>query len=192
MIGQIEWDRAFAGLTESQHDTETDIRMNDASGIYTWVIATNTIYGDSLFADCFGFSDGETRSGRMLKDILARIHPGDLPRVARAIHEAIVSGLPYQETYRICRPDGSILEVTAFGICFHNAADEPSHFSGIVFPAATESISPENVILKNLLSAHDAAKRDGRSAIAEKIADIMAELGRETAGAARPDTRHLH
>jgi len=147
-----------------------------ASGIYTWVIGTDTVYSDSLVADIFGFGDSDARRGLPLGDYLARMHPDDLPRVAKAIHDTIISGQPYNEQYRVCRPDGSVIEITAFGSCFRDATNEPSHYSGILFPSDSVDNS-QSAIVTHLLAAYDLAFREGKIALAEKIIDTLVETG---------------
>ncbi len=148
----------------------------EASGIYIWVIATDTVYSDSLVAGIFGFSDNDARRGLPLGDYLARMHPDDLPRVAKSIHDTMISGEPFSEQYRVCRPDGTMMEITAFGSCFSDGNDEPSHYSGIIFPTSCAA-SSENAIVSHLLAAYDLAFRSGDTALAEKIIDVLVETG---------------
>lgn len=152
----------------------------DASGIYTWVIATDTVYSDSLVADVFGFSDGDARRGLPLGEYLARLHRDDLPRVAKAIHDTMISGQPFSEQYRVCRPDGSMMEITAFGSCFSDGSNEPSHYSGIIVPAGFAGRS-ENAVVTHLLAAYDLAFRGGNTVLAEKIIDALVETGWQAA-----------
>jgi PAS domain S-box-containing protein len=48
-------------------------------------------------------------------DFLARVHPDDRPRVERAIRAALDQGQPYDEDFRIVRPDGQLRWVEARG-----------------------------------------------------------------------------
>lgn len=164
----------------------------DASGIYTWVLATDTVYSDSLVADTFGFSRSEARRGLALGEYLARIHPDDLPRVAKAIHDTVASGLPFSEQYRVCRPDGTMVEITALGSCFRDAANEPLHYCGILFPIDA-CHGREATILGNLLAAYDIANREGRSNLAQKIVSALAEVsGQEADLDVAERAGHLH
>jgi PAS domain-containing protein len=173
--------------THSLGDATFHSSTNTGSGIYTWVIPTDTVYGDELVADLFGFDAVEAKSGLPLMTYLDRMHPEDLPRVAKAIHDTMVAGTSYQESYRICRPDGSVVTVTAFGSCFRNPNNEPMHYSGILFPAETPC-PRENELLSHLLAAYDIAEREERTELAEKIIDILADATEED----KPETPNIH
>jgi PAS domain-containing protein len=160
----------------SKPGAESAPRTSEASGIYTWVIATDRVYADSLVAELFGLDCRKAQDGLPLQDHLSRIHNDDLPRVAKAIHHTMMSGQPFGEQYRICRPDGSVAEVMAIGTCFRDGSGEPSHYSGIIFPIAGSG-GGENALLKHLLTAYDLARQDGKPALADKIVDALVEIG---------------
>lgn len=163
-----------------------------ASGVYTWVITTDTVYVDSLAAECFGFSAVEGRNGLPLLRYIERIHADDQPRVAKSIHDTMLTGNPFCEQYRVCRPDGSMVEVIAFGACFRDESGEPSHYSGMVFPKSTIDIHG-GPIIGHLLAAYDAACRENRPALAEKIIDALIEAGwQESDIAVSPQGVRLH
>jgi PAS domain-containing protein len=168
--------KSFEKTKSTRHSENFGNSAGEASGIYTWVIATDTVYADSLVADIFGFGHDDARRGLALKDYLARMHPDDLPRVAKAIHDTMTSGVPFSEQYRVCRPDGSMMEITAFGSCFCDSNNEPSHYSGIIFPAGFVDCS-ENAIVTHLLAAYDLAFREGKTVLAEKIIEALVESG---------------
>lgn len=146
-----------------------------ASGIFTWIVPLDTLYGDGLVAECFGFGSDEAKAGMPVGQYLSRIHPDDVERVTNAMRETIATGLPFQESYRVCRPDGSELEVAAYAACFRNSDDEPTHYSGIVCPLAA-SDPAEGMILRQLILAYDIAVREGKEVVAAKIAAAMAEI----------------
>ncbi len=177
---------------KSANDDVNQEPSADASGIYTWVVATDTVYSDGLVADMFGFSRSEARRGLALGAYLARVPPDDLPRVAKAIHDTVISGLPFSEQYRVCRPDGTTVEITAFGSCFRDAANEPLHYCGILFPVDACQ-GREGTILSNLLAAYDIANREGKSNLAQKIVSALAEVsGQEADLDVAEHAGHLH
>jgi len=163
-----------------------------ASGVYTWVITTDTVYVDSLAAECFGFSAVEGRNGLPLLRYIERMHSDDRPRVAKAIHDTMLTGNPFCEQYRVCRPDGSMVEVIAFGACFRDASGEPSHYSGMVFPTSTIDMH-DGSIIGHLLAAYDAACRESKPSLARKIIDALSEAGwQESDVAVTPQGTRLH
>lgn len=173
-------------------EADCNQETNEASGIYTWVISADTVYSDSLVAEVFGFGEREARNGLPLGDYLARIHADDLPRVAEAIQATVLSGRPYSEQYRVCRPDGSMVQITAFGSCFHDKTGAPSHYSGILFPADAAATGNDNAVVGHLLAAHELAYCSGRIDLADRIVDLLVEAGWQDAGddAAAPEQLH--
>jgi PAS domain-containing protein len=154
--------------------------IKPAAGIFTWILATDTVYCDASAAQSFGFATEEARRGLPLNQYLSRMHADDLPVVAKAIHDAIITGEPYQEDYRICRPDGSTIEVTAFGSCFRDASGEPSHYAGMIAPAV-KAMSSDDGLRQTCLAAYGIAKRHGRPSAA-KLVEALAAIIDEDGG----------
>ncbi|WP_112810964.1 PAS domain-containing protein [Ensifer sp.] len=102
------------------------------SGIFTWDIVQDRVYGDAALAELFGLAADETNRGLPLKLYLARVHPDDRPQLARKITETIVGGRAQQSTYRVRTRGGRYVSVIAFGRCFRNREDTPVLYSGIV------------------------------------------------------------
>jgi len=159
------------------------VQRHPASGIFTWEIATDLVYCDDAAAELFGFPLTDFQSGRPLRIFLDRIHADDLPRVARAIHDAMITGFPYQEDYRINRPDGTSVAVTAFGSCFRDGTGEPRHYAGMLVPIA-DSQGSETDLLSLCLTAYAAATQQGETRIAQKLLDVLGEI--EARDGARP------
>lgn len=150
----------------------------EGAGVYLWDIATDLVFADSAAAQTFGFDNSEAKAGLPISRYLERMHPDDVPRVAGAIHDAIISGGPYQEEYRVCHPDGSMVEVLAVGSCFRSPAGEAFQYAGILFPKEV-SAEGETTIRQLCIMAHDLARKDGKTDVAEKLVDILVSLGRQ-------------
>src|SRR4051812_29429859 len=99
---------------------DTAARSADA-GIFMWQLSDDTVYADAALADLFGLDSREAERGLPIVRFLDRIREDDRPDVAKAIHEAIVTGEAYQRDYRIVRPDATEVGVSAFGRCFRDA-----------------------------------------------------------------------
>lgn len=154
---------------------QSSLPATKEAGIFTWVIGSDTVYCDDLAAALFGFDSVQARKGLPVSHYLERMHPDDLPRVAKAIHETMITNLPYQENYRVCLPDGSVRELSAYGSCFRGADGEPSHYAGILMQVDAPA-DPDHALILHLLSAHDIALRDGRLELAAKIASLLAHV----------------
>jgi hypothetical protein len=133
--------------------------------------------GDDHAGRCWGLRPlRPAERGQPIISFLDRIDPEDKPKIARAIHEAIVTGEAYQQTYRVIRPDGSLVHVAAFGRCFRDAAGTPSHYAGIVCPAAVGS-SEQGALFWHCLQAHELARRSGQWEMVEYLEKALRHLG---------------
>jgi PAS domain S-box-containing protein len=111
-------------------------RMPDA-GLFTWDLESDLVYADSALAALFGLDPSETEHGLPLQTYLARVHPDDVPTLAKQIKDAIIAQHPTFQKYRSRRADGSYVYVSAFGRCFRDREDKPVHYAGIVVPTET-------------------------------------------------------
>ena len=102
-------------------------------GIYSWVIATDTVCADARVAGFFELPPELAERGLPLARYLDRIHDDDRPRTAKAIHDAIVTGDAYQADYRIVHADQSIVHVFAIGRCFRDKNGVPSEYAGVIY-----------------------------------------------------------
>lgn len=159
------------------------------SGVFTWDISTDQFFADSAFAKLFGLDPEETMVGLPMERYLNRVHADDKGRVARAIRDAVVSGYPCQQNYRVQSVDGTFIEIMAFGRCFRNADGTPSQYAGIVFPVAP--VIEEGTALQDLcVQAHRAALKGGRLDIARTLRDVLEDLAEEPATARRQHHPH--
>lgn len=97
----------------------TDVDATD-SGIFTWDIVRDLVYGDSALAALFGLAASETSQGLPLRLYLDRAT------------EKIVSGRAQQSFYRVRTRAGLYVSVVAFGRCFQDRDGTPVLYSGIV------------------------------------------------------------
>ncbi len=152
------------------------------SGVFTWDIASDQFFADSAFACLFGLDASDTMIGLPMRQYLDRVHPDDKPRVAKAVHEAVISGYPCQQNYRVRSANGCYTEIMAFGRCFRNADGTPSQYAGIVFPVVP--VVEDSAALQELcLQAHRAALKSGRLDIARSLRDVLEDLAEEPATA---------
>jgi PAS domain-containing protein len=103
------------------------------SGTFLWTIGNNSVSVDEDAADFFGFSPSSAAEGLPIERFLERVHPEDISRVAKSLHDAIVSGRPYQECYRVVVDDGSVHHLFARGHCFRGSDGVPAEYAGVIF-----------------------------------------------------------
>lgn len=150
-----------------------------AAGIFTWDIASNTLYGDSVIAAFFGIDIDRAMAGLPLQDYLANIDPQDKQRVARAIHAAILTGTPYQEEYRLGRPDGSTIWVLEIGHCFRNREGTPSSYAGVIYDITKQKTARTDGLSDHCQAALDVAERVGNTRLINLLQQAMDEAGNE-------------
>ncbi len=152
----------------------------DSVGFYSWNLAENHVFGDDNFARFFAFEVKELRQGMPIEVFLERVHIDDRPRIAKAIHTAIVQGGLYQETYRIVRPDGDVLMVLASGRCFKDETGTPAGWAGMIVPDPLDRLVHENALEFHCRAALDLAEQSGRRAVAAQLRTTIEILMRWT------------
>ncbi|MGF9567762.1 PAS domain-containing protein [Neorhizobium sp. BT27B] len=101
---------------------------------FTWDVPDNLLYADGALARLFGMAEASAEQGLPIEDYLARVHPEDLPRLAKAIRDSIVEHTAQQENYRVLNSDGRYVSVSSFGKGFRDKTGAPVRYVGIVVP----------------------------------------------------------
>ncbi|MBD1917536.1 MULTISPECIES: PAS domain-containing protein [Cyanophyceae] len=63
--------------------------------------------------------------------VMAMVHPDDLPRVERALHDAVYGQAEYNIELRVMRPDGTVCWILSLGRVFYSAMGVPLTMTGI-------------------------------------------------------------
>lgn len=140
---------------------------SDQMGFFTWELAEDRIFADEIFGQHFDIGIEDLQRGIPIDRILERIRIEDRPRIAAAIHSAIVTGQPYQETYTVVHANGTAIVVAAMGRCFQYSDGTPSHYAGTVVEVKPRQ--PKQVI--ELLKAHCREAVDLSRATGEQLAE---------------------
>jgi PAS domain-containing protein len=157
-------------------ETESGERLvSKEPGIFMWDLGQNHLYGDGALASLFGLDPAAVFAGLPLQSYVDRIHDSDRKRVARAIHQAVVSGEPYHIEYHVLSEGDSITHVAAFGRCFRDKSGVPHQYAGIVFPAADLGIATDPV-LAHIALAHKHAVNGGRPEIADALESVLEDM----------------
>lgn len=168
-----------------QGDDAEDLNSNlalwaaKAAGIFTWDIGSNTLYADAVVSGFFDLDADRAMEGLPLQDYLARMHPGDKPRVARAIHAAILSGEPYQQEYRLVRREGDATWVLAIGHCFRNRQGAPSIYAGVIYDITEQKTSPTDGLSDHCHAALHVAERLGNRRLVALLEQAVEEASGE-------------
>jgi PAS domain S-box-containing protein len=166
--------------TKNEILLDKSLNVSDA-GIFSWVLSTDTVYADAAVAALFGFEAQQLEDGQPIINLLDRIDPRDKARTARAIHEAIITGEPYQQDYRVIRPDGTSADVAAFGRCFRDSEGTPAHYAGIICPRINQP-SAEDAVFWHCLQAYEIARNAKQWDMAKVLEKALRQCGRNVAG----------
>jgi PAS domain-containing protein len=145
--------------------------------VFTWDLESNVLHADGALAKLFGLDAELVLRGLPLQTFIERIHSPDRPRVAEAIHHAVLAGDPYHIEYRVLGKGDLLSEVMAFGRCFRNKDGVPSQYAGIVFPVMERSTEGDPV-LAHVALAHKHAVEEGRREVADALEAILEDLSR--------------
>jgi PAS domain S-box-containing protein len=101
-------------------------------GTWLWELTTGTFTVDERFADNFGLSPAPGRAGLSMEQVVAAVHPDDMPGLRAAIAHAIARGGPYSHEYRVRTRDGSYRWIEANGRVDLAADGTPLRFPGVI------------------------------------------------------------
>jgi hypothetical protein len=150
---------------------------SDNAGIYSWDLSTNTVVADANMARFFDLPADIVLKGLPIERFLEKIHVEDRAVVARAIHDAIITGEPYRQPYRLVHEDGTIARVMAFGQCFRDEAGTPSLYTGMAFPIPEASAEfPADTLLYLCRIAQDYAEGAKNDPVRELLERAVVHL----------------
>lgn len=128
-------------------DNNSAQHSENSLGFYSWDVQNNKVYGDDVIAYVFGVDPVELTVGLPIEILLRYIDDGDKQRLAKEIHDAILSGFPFQSEYGLTHPGGNKVRVKANGRCLRDAEGVPSIYGGTVniqmFAPANDVVSSD-------------------------------------------------
>ncbi len=101
-------------------------------GTWLWDLPTDAVTVDERFAESFGVDPSLGRTGLSLEQVMATVHPDDLPGVHAAIAEAVAHGGAYSHEYRVRGRDGHYRWVQANGHVDLAEDGTPLRFPGVL------------------------------------------------------------
>ncbi len=146
-------------------------------GTWVWDLQQDTLSIDESFAGAFGLDPALGRTALRLEQVIANVHPDDLPGLRAAIDGALATGGPYSHQYRVRRLDGSWHWIEANGRVEHDAQGRPLRFPGVLLDVEERrAIEAERERATGLLRAFVEAvpavvyakDRDGRMLVANE------------------------
>jgi PAS domain S-box-containing protein len=149
---------ADAELKESEERLRLAVQAGRTYA-FDWEIATDVILRSGRCADIFNWMDDPTRdTGR---EFVARIHPDDRGVYTATDSTPTPENPAYQASYRILRPDGSVLWLEARGHAFFDRHGRRQRIRGIVADITARKYTEEAL-----------RRRDGELAEAQSLAKL--------------------
>jgi PAS domain S-box-containing protein len=101
-------------------------------GWWEWDVQADIVIGNADLCRDFALDPRIVDGGAPIAAFFANVHPLDREILSHAVKDAVETGEPFREEYRIAHPDGRILWVSARGRCLRNEQGEPACFPGVV------------------------------------------------------------
>jgi PAS domain-containing protein len=156
-----------------------EVDLKESVGFFSWDLSENKVFADSVFAYIYGLAPHDLEVGAPIEDVIKHVTEDDMPRVAKALHETILSGKPCYQTYKVKHPTGRDIVVTGQGRCLRNGEGMPSIYTGSVTAEELGKATGEtDPLASHCLEALKLAKRR-RHALAERyLTSALGALGR--------------
>ncbi|WP_421693513.1 PAS domain-containing sensor histidine kinase [Aestuariivirga sp.] len=156
-------------------------------GHWSWDAGTDSISFSKQACAIFGIPTGQEITWQSLQSLL---HPDDVQRAVRAVKASLASGADYRIEYRILRPDGARLWVSALGRPIYGAGGMPPGMIGVIQDITERKRAEEQIRLlmaevnhrsKNLLAvvqsiAHQTSARGSPRAFAHRFSERLQGL----------------
>ncbi|MES1972432.1 MAG: PAS domain-containing protein [Pseudomonadota bacterium] len=123
--------RRQAEFLAAEERTRLVLEAMDGVGVWTYDVAADRFNSDASFAALYGFDAAQQANGATMAEVLARIHPDDVPKVIKAIGDARDVRGDGEIEYRLLRPDGSMRWIMTRSHVVLNAAGMPETAIGV-------------------------------------------------------------
>ncbi len=101
-------------------------------GTWDWDLTADRFMVDERFSFYFGLDVARGRTDLSLEEVIATVHPDDLPGLRSAIATAIARGGPYAHQYRVRGRDGVFRWIEANGRVYLAGDGMPLRFPGVL------------------------------------------------------------
>ncbi|MBD2230767.1 PAS domain-containing protein [Phormidium tenue] len=113
-----------------RHQEHLNLAMAAARmGSWDWDIQLNVVRFSDNVKRLFGLDPNH--GDHCYEAIMAMVYPDDLPRVERALHDAVYNQAEYNIELRVIRPDGTLCWILSLGRVFYSAMGIPLTMTGI-------------------------------------------------------------
>jgi PAS domain S-box-containing protein len=99
-------------------------------GVWDWDLQNNRLEWDERMSKWYGLTGEERQAGCAYERWWSSVHPDDVESAEARLQEALRTG-HYDDSFRICRPDGSQRTIHAAGIVLYDDQHQPERMVSI-------------------------------------------------------------
>jgi PAS domain S-box-containing protein len=144
-------DHAIAAAQGAQREAQLVSALGSAAlGWWDWDVVTDTLVGNAELARLYGIEKDLVTEGAPLSSLMTNLHPLDRGWVREAMAEAVRTGEPFQEEYRVEALGAPTAWVGARGRCLRDVQGKPSRFLGVAI-AVTDRKAAEAQLREAML-----------------------------------------
>jgi PAS domain S-box-containing protein len=125
-------DAIAAELDEARDRLRLIRAMAGAAGAWEWDVVADKLHGDARFAELYGLDPLQAVSGLPTAAFFAPIHTDDKMRVRIGVAGVMNGADVFARDYRLVRPNGDILWVSARGTAERDADYRTVRFRGVL------------------------------------------------------------
>ncbi len=153
------------------------VRIGDV-GLWNWHVRSDLLQADPSVCDHFSVSPDRGEAGLPIASFIEGIHHEDRSRIVRRISYAVMSGKPFNETYRVTSRSRGLRWIQANGICFRDRQGRPETYPGTVFDV-TEALHdrPHAFVIERLTEARHMADAARDPMLSRLIEAVLLEAG---------------
>ena len=118
-------------LRRTQERYQLAVASSEIIGSWDWDLRARTIVADATFAAQYGVDPEAAERGAPLEAFVAAIHPDDRERVFAEVDACIHGRRTFAGEYRLVRPDGTVIWVSAHARCQYDGLGRPARFPGL-------------------------------------------------------------
>ncbi len=135
-------ERKRAEEAQRENQARLDLALHSAHmGVWRWDYRENKRYLDDLACQLLGIDP--VKFTGTFEEILLTVHPEDHEKIKAALARTVEQDIPYELSYRVIWPDGSVHYITVRGRLVRDDKGQPSKINGILWDITDQRILEE-------------------------------------------------
>ncbi len=114
-------------------------------GWWDWDLPSDKVFANGEMGRMLGFSADEAAKGVSMECFFSNIHPGDRAVLRDAVDDAVRTGEVFVEDYRVLRPDGEAIWISARGRALKGPDGRTLSFPGVAIEITEQKRTEDRV-----------------------------------------------